>query len=744
MSITKLFSGIDERDSNASTGADVANAVNALIDFSGAVSDGSANIGGVLASDLAETTVNVVPSLQMESYAYLMNYVVDDLEPDTLLAITSDVPVVTNTNTAEPGVISTLLPLGGDLRSLSWADVGGNRVATAETIIAHRVNVGDKVNVSGSGASYDGLRTVVSVTEFTFSYHLLSSNFPPNPVTEGISYTLNPVFISAQDDIYSYSYPRSAMKVDTTGSAWYRGNTPYNGTNPCYVEFMCHDSQIEIHTSTALVRISVDGIPTTEFAFNVASPRYPGFKSKIEFKNSKSRKIKVELVGVDASFLGTFVRSSSFISKSNSPKLPVCLMIADSFGEGTKAVDRLHSVTQYIGGLMGWNMINGSLGSTGFTTDGVQGVGSKYIDRLARYKKFNPDIVFLWGSVNDGANITEEVSKSIFDKCSAVFPKAKIVTFGPLWPTESVPAGSIISATNLKKASDKQGIKYIDGGIGLTGMPVWINANNKSTYYGGSTASAISTISDSSLSGISVVNNGDGYDPHNPNPIVTITGGGGSGASATAVVTHKVTDIQLLNGGQGYVDPVVVISNGAKAVARKNGFNDQIGFITVIDGGKNYRVPPVVIITGGGGSGATGVSTLSGGRVTGVTLTNAGSGYTSDPTVTLVNFDNQATATATVSNGVITGISIINQGDGYTSSPAVEIIDSTGYGCGAKAIAFISGRVTSVTVTNGGAGYTSPPAISIDSPNGGDTTHPKTNGHQMIAARISAQLFSLR
>jgi hypothetical protein len=50
--------------------------------------------------------------------------------------------------------------------------------------------------------------------------------------------------------------------------------------------------------------------------------------------------------------------------------------------------------------------------------------------------------------------------------------------------------------------------------------------------------------------------------------------------------------------------------------------------------GLNYILPPNVEITGGGGSGATAITTLFGnGSVSGVIVTNAGSGYTSTPNV---------------------------------------------------------------------------------------------------------------
>lgn len=55
--------------------------------------------------------------------------------------------------------------------------------------------------------------------------------------------------------------------------------------------------------------------------------------------------------------------------------------------------------------------------------------------------------------------------------------------------------------------------------------------------------------------------------------------------------------------------------------------------ITVSTGGENYSVVPRVIISGGGGTGASGVAIMQGTRVGSVLLTNAGTGYTGAPTV---------------------------------------------------------------------------------------------------------------
>jgi len=53
----------------------------------------------------------------------------------------------------------------------------------------------------------------------------------------------------------------------------------------------------------------------------------------------------------------------------------------------------------------------------------------------------------------------------------------------------------------------------------------------------------------------------------------------------------------------------------------------------VTSGGSGYVTSPAVAIVGGGGTNATAVSQISGGVVTNITITDAGSGYTNTPTV---------------------------------------------------------------------------------------------------------------
>lgn len=66
-----------------------------------------------------------------------------------------------------------------------------------------------------------------------------------------------------------------------------------------------------------------------------------------------------------------------------------------------------------------------------------------------------------------------------------------------------------------------------------------------------------------------------------------------------------------------------------------------------------------------------------------LTITNAGSGYTSAPTVTIKGTGSGATATATIAAGSIAAITITNGGSGYQNPVVVEI--TGGGGSGAKA-----------------------------------------------------------
>lgn len=170
------------------------------------------------------------------------------------------------------------------------------------------------------------------------------------------------------------------------------------------------------------------------------------------------------------------------------------------------------------------------------------------------------------------------------------------------------------------------GKKFIVTETGYSSWNPLINSNG--SVHGGHGAAATAII-DSSIVGIKVQAPGFGF---TSNPTVTIVGGGGTGATATATVnttTGLLTSITVTNGGSGYI---------------------------------NLSTLRINITGGGGGQYASAIPVI--GKVTGFTMINGGSGYSSAPTVTIGT--GNATATATVSGGIVTGLTVTNGGNvGY-------------------------------------------------------------------------------
>ncbi|MFB3894052.1 MAG: multicopper oxidase domain-containing protein [Phycisphaerae bacterium] len=123
-------------------------------------------------------------------------------------------------------------------------------------------------------------------------------------------------------------------------------------------------------------------------------------------------------------------------------------------------------------------------------------------------------------------------------------------------------------------------------------------------------------------------------------PAVQIVGGGGSGATAVASL-NPCGGITLLTTGAGYTSPPTVTigppgAGGIQATAKAIISGGQVQSIVLDEPGSNYStlVAPTVTITGGGGTGATASAMLATAGVVGsITVTNGGSGYTSQPRV---------------------------------------------------------------------------------------------------------------
>jgi len=150
-----------------------------------------------------------------------------------------------------------------------------------------------------------------------------------------------------------------------------------------------------------------------------------------------------------------------------------------------------------------------------------------------------------------------------------------------------------------------------------------------------------------------------------------------SGAAASLGTGISAATVPNTGTGTGFSSaPAVVISgtgSGATAVVSSLGL-DSASF-TILSGTTTYSVAPDVTITGGGGSGATATADLDGGGlVTGITITNAGTGYSSAPNIafadgTVLVAGTDPTGTGNDTNFSVVGITMTDPGTGYTGTP---------------------------------------------------------------------------
>lgn len=149
-------------------------------------------------------------------------------------------------------------------------------------------------------------------------------------------------------------------------------------------------------------------------------------------------------------------------------------------------------------------------------------------------------------------------------------------------------------------------------------------------------------------------------------------------------------------------------------------FANQSGCVVaalLTNAGSGYTSAPTVAFSAGG---AAAVAVVGGAINTTITVTNGGTNYVYPPMVVIQAPPTpgvQATAYATLTAGAVSSITVTDQGAGYASPPLVALIndprDTTGANATAVTTLTGAGTVTAVLVTNHGTAVTSIPTISF-------------------------------
>ena len=221
----------------------------------------------------------------------------------------------------------------------------------------------------------------------------------------------------------------------------------------------------------------------------------------------------------------------------------------------------------------------------------------------------------------------------------------------------------------------------------------------------------------SSISTITVSSGGTNYAAAKTQ--ITISGGGGSGTLASPSISGGViSSITMLNQGIGYTGPPnVIITSGL------------VNTTSLVGGTGYVLANTQITLSGGGGNGVIITPTIGSGIITALTITNAGSGYFNTPTITITsgitgttsivggsgytngtfNLDisggggSGCTGTFTIAGNILSSITITNAGTGYTSAPTLSFPNAGGTGASATATLGTGASATAVVGTGASA-----------------------------------------
>ena len=233
---------------------------------------------------------------------------------------------------------------------------------------------------------------------------------------------------------------------------------------------------------------------------------------------------------------------------------------------------------------------------------------------------------------------------------------------------------------------------------------------------------------------------------NSPNASGTLLFTPAANQSGTALITVVVTDAgsnvapNVNNFSRTFLVTVTPINQAptltaaptATATAAINTSTNQVSGFTVTNGGSGYSStnPPTVTITGGGGTGATGTAVVNAnGVVTSITLNSGGLGYTTPPIVTIgpgsiTILENAATQTVNLT-GITAGPGESGQFltvAATSSNPAVILNPTVSYTSPAT-----TGTLTFTPLPNTSTTSNNPVMITVTVTDNGSSTAPNVN-----------------
>ena len=145
--------------------------------------------------------------------------------------------------------------------------------------------------------------------------------------------------------------------------------------------------------------------------------------------------------------------------------------------------------------------------------------------------------------------------------------------------------------------------------------------------------------------------------------------------------------------------------------------------VTVTAAGSGFTSQPTVTADPRMGSILLGQFDSATETISTVDVTAGGTGYTGAPAVTFGTPGTGATARAIVRNGSVVDVVVTDNGSGYTSAPTVSFFGGGGSGAAATAVVGTGGgTLLKIVIDNPGSGFANPPTLTVTGGGGSGAT----------------------
>ena len=408
-----------------------------------------------------------------------------------------------------------------------------------------------------------------------------------------------------------------------------------------------------------------------------------------------------------------------------------------SGGGGTGAVGTVNMLPETTGIVSSVTITTGGSGYTSapvVTFSGSSGTGATGTAVLA-----SPVSTTTGGSV-----ITVSVGAG-----GSGYAVAPTVSFGG--PGSGATATAVLSATGTNVTSGYvSAISLTTGGTAYTSAPTV----NFTSAGGGNGAAATATLATAgSVISVTLSSVGTQCYSQASDVVIAISGGGGSGATATATLEPGRSCVYSWTAPSSpQCTNKLSAADGYSPINQKAGVSAQTGnksfsgtlFVRSADekspsststqnpgyDATNYSAATFssqLQLTGGAWADCGNVTATmtTGYRIASINVTAGGSGYTSDPTVTITGgVGSTSSPAATATRGfAVASLTLTAGGNGYNAAPTVSFSGGGGSGAAATDSVITNSSTTyavaSVVVNSGGNGYTSAPTVTFTALSGG-------------------------